>query len=118
MATSALQRPSRPEPRHEAFDPELDSACDGQNEGRSVTLAQYLNTAYTPDCDYIDGHLQERNLGELDHARLHNRLLFLFTAQAAHWQVEAFPELRLQVFPTNFRVPTSWSFAPITRSTA
>lgn len=105
MATAAVQSSPRPEPRHEDFDRELNNACDGQNDGRAVTLEQYLNTVYNPDCDYIDGHLQERNLGELDHARLQNRLLFLFTGQALYWHIEAFPELRLQVSSTNFRVP-------------
>ncbi|HLI64222.1 MAG TPA: hypothetical protein VKV05_12550 [Terriglobales bacterium] len=31
-----------------------------------VTIEEYLRSCYRPDCDYVDGELQERNLGELD----------------------------------------------------
>jgi hypothetical protein len=30
-----------------------------------VPVSEYLATAYRPDCDYVDGQLQKRNLGEL-----------------------------------------------------
>ena len=85
-------------PRDEVFG-------DGGHDGEAVSLKEYLATAYHPDCEYVDGHLEERNLGELDHARLQLRLLALFLASASEWQVEALPELRLQVSSTNFRVP-------------
>jgi hypothetical protein len=28
-----------------------------------VSLAEYLNTEYEPDCEYLDGVLEERNVG-------------------------------------------------------
>src|SRR6185437_6346576 len=36
----------------------------------AVSLTEYLNTSYRPDCDYLDGELLERNAGEWDHSRL------------------------------------------------
>jgi hypothetical protein len=36
----------------------------------AVSLKEYLNTSYRPDCDYLDGELLERNVGEVDHSRL------------------------------------------------
>jgi hypothetical protein len=33
-----------------------------------TSLADYLRTSYRPDCDYVDGEVQERNGGEFDHA--------------------------------------------------
>jgi len=36
----------------------------------AVSLSEYLNTSYRPDCDYLDGELLERNGGERDHSRL------------------------------------------------
>ncbi|HWZ34412.1 MAG TPA: hypothetical protein VNX18_23900 [Bryobacteraceae bacterium] len=36
--------------------------------GKQISVAEYLATSYRPDCDYIDGHIEERNLGEWDHA--------------------------------------------------
>ena len=33
-----------------------------------ISLEEYLQTSYHPDCDYVDGEVQERNWGEFDHA--------------------------------------------------
>lgn len=35
----------------------------------TVPLSEYLDGAYRPDREYIDGELLERNVGELDHSR-------------------------------------------------
>ena len=105
MATALVQHPSETEPRPEDFDREMNPASDGRNDGRAVTLGQYLNTAYYPDCDYIDGHLEERNLGELDHSDTQTQLAFLLRARTKDWQIQTYVELRLQVSPHNFRVP-------------
>ncbi len=29
-----------------------------------IPVSEYLRTSYSPDCDYVDGEVQERNLGE------------------------------------------------------
>ena len=36
----------------------------------ALTLEEYLSTSYEPDCDFVDGHLEERNLGESSHGLL------------------------------------------------
>jgi len=28
-----------------------------------ISLEEYLNTCYRPDCDYVDGEVLERNFG-------------------------------------------------------
>jgi Uma2 family endonuclease len=78
---------------------------DGQNDGREVTVDQYLTSSYSPDCDLVDGHLEERNLGEFDHGDLQSEILFIFRANEPLWKVKAIVELRLQTKPKNFRVP-------------
>ncbi len=78
---------------------------DGGHDGEAVTVEQYLSTMYHPDCDYIDGHLEERNLGEFDHNRIQKRLLVFFTQKEAEWDVECIQEQRLQVSAKNYRVP-------------
>ena len=35
-----------------------------------VTEEEYLSTSYEPDCEYEDGVLIERNVGERDHSWL------------------------------------------------
>jgi hypothetical protein len=34
-----------------------------------LSIEQYLNTDYRPDVDYVDGYIEERNVGETDHAK-------------------------------------------------
>ena len=33
-----------------------------------ISLDEYLSTVYDPDCEYVDGELIERNMGESDHS--------------------------------------------------
>jgi Uma2 family endonuclease len=70
-----------------------------------ISVAEYLSTSYRPDCDYIDGEVQERNLGEYDHGKLQGILYLLFSAKRKEWQIRMALETRVQVRPTRFRVP-------------
>lgn len=70
-----------------------------------ISVAEYLRTAYSPDCDYVDGEVQERNLGELDHSALQGELLYYFRSRKKQWRVFVYPEQRLQISPTRFRIP-------------
>jgi Uma2 family endonuclease len=70
-----------------------------------VSVEEYLNTSYRPDCDYVDGIVLERNLGEYDHARLQTEIAFYFRSHQQEWGVHAVVEQRVQVSPTRFRVP-------------
>jgi hypothetical protein len=38
--------------------------------GVAISVEEYLNTTYSPDCDYSDGEVVQRNGGEKDHSRL------------------------------------------------
>lgn len=72
---------------------------------RRISVEEYLATSYRPDCDYVDGLVEERNLGEKEHSILQRALVFLFLSNRAAWKVEVFPELRVQVSPSRFRIP-------------
>jgi hypothetical protein len=37
-----------------------------------VPVEEYLRTSYRPDCDYVDGEVLDRNVGEHDHSDLNN----------------------------------------------
>jgi len=73
--------------------------------GEMVSVTEYLSTSYRPDCDYVDGIVVERNLGEYDHARLQSALLFYFEVRRKQWGLRAVVEQRVQVSPTRFRIP-------------
>ncbi len=73
--------------------------------GTLISVDEYLRSSYSPDCDYVDGEVQERNLGEFDHTTLQHYLAFIFETKAALWNIVVRPELRLQVSSQRFRVP-------------
>jgi len=70
-----------------------------------VSVQEYLDTNYEPDCDYVDGTLEERNLGEHDHSILQTLLAHIFMANRIAWGVYPATETRIQVKPKNFRIP-------------
>ena len=49
--------------------------------GTLISVEEYLATSYRPDCDYVDGHVVERNLGEFDHSSLQTAVLFYFASR-------------------------------------
>ena len=69
-----------------------------------VPVSEYLSTMYHPDCHSVDGEVQERNFGELDHSDLRGQLIRLLTEPEceAHFRVN--PEIRVQVGASRFRV--------------
>jgi Uma2 family endonuclease len=69
------------------------------------TVREYLRTSWSPDREFVDGRIEERNLGEKEHSLIQRYLTFLFMLKRAEWSVEVFPELRTQTKPRNFRVP-------------
>jgi Uma2 family endonuclease len=70
-----------------------------------VSVEEYLHTVYRPDCDYVDGVVEERNLGEYDHARLQGLLLQWLMALEKRLGVWVVPEQRVRVRPTRYRIP-------------
>lgn len=70
-----------------------------------IPVEEYLRTTYDPDCDYVDGRVEERNRGEYEHGRLQLLLGFLFMKYEAAWGVRVVTEVRTQVSRTRFRIP-------------
>jgi Uma2 family endonuclease len=70
-----------------------------------VPVEEYLRTTYRPDCDYVDGEVLERNVGEKDHSTLQGEFLYYFRSRKKEWKVFVYPEQRVQVSPTRFRIP-------------
>jgi Uma2 family endonuclease len=70
-----------------------------------VSVEDYLSTSYSPDREYIDGRIVERNLGEKTHSAIQGNLMGRFWDRRKKLPVRAFPEQRVQVSPTRYRVP-------------
>jgi Uma2 family endonuclease len=70
-----------------------------------VSLEEYLSTSYRPDCDYIDGEVVERNLGDFDHSDIQAALVVWFRTRCKQPGLWAGPELRVIVSERRVRVP-------------
>ena len=84
-----------------------------------VSVEEYLHADYEHDMDYVDGVLEERDLGENSHSNLQGELLVLFRNHRDQWHVKTYVEQRVQISPTRYRVPdlcvmpASWKNTPI-----
>jgi Uma2 family endonuclease len=70
-----------------------------------IPVEEYLRTVYRPDCDYVDGEVLERNMGEKPHARLQGFFFSFFRQREDEWNIEVLPEQRLQINPRRYRIP-------------
>ena len=72
-----------------------------------VSLEEYMRTSYSPDCEYIDGIILERNVGKGKHSyaqtKLNRRLDEILGARGLITLVEQRTRLR----PDAFVSPTS-----------
>jgi Uma2 family endonuclease len=71
----------------------------------TTSIEQYLNTSYHPDCEFVDGLIVERNLGERTHSIAQRDVVAYFAARSEEYRIEVFPGVRVQVSPTRIRVP-------------
>jgi Uma2 family endonuclease len=70
-----------------------------------ISVNEYLATSYRPDCDYVDGEIQERNLGEQPHSQTQVNLASFLHQRRSKWGIRVLTEQRVQVSETRFRVP-------------
>jgi Uma2 family endonuclease len=70
-----------------------------------IPIEVYLHSSYDPDAEYVDGNIEERTVGEYDHASWQHAIELWFAQHAKEWGIRVRPELRVQVAKTRFRVP-------------
>jgi Uma2 family endonuclease len=70
-----------------------------------VPLEEYLETSYSPDREYRDGLLVERNLGDRAHAALQALLAIYIGNRRKHWKLHIYTELRVKVRERWFPIP-------------
>ena len=70
-----------------------------------ISVEDYLASCYEPDCDFVDGHIEERNVGEWDHSRLQLKVGAYLLAQYGNTGIEVVTELRIRVTETRVRIP-------------
>jgi hypothetical protein len=70
-----------------------------------IPIEEYLRTIYEPDEDYVDGTVEERNLGEYDHNAAQKVLLFWFARHEKQWGIRVIQEQRIRLSSTRVRIP-------------
>jgi Uma2 family endonuclease len=68
-------------------------------------LDHYLHETWSPDREFVDGEIVERNLGEKDHSAWQTALVDWLRKYRRSANIRVFAELRLQVGEKRFRVP-------------
>jgi Uma2 family endonuclease len=69
-----------------------------------LSIEEYLRTSYRPDADYVDGEIEERNLGEFEHARLQYLLSLYFGTREKLWSIKGVVEQRIRINSSRVRV--------------
>jgi len=70
-----------------------------------VSLEEYLHTEYEPDCDYVDGVLEDRNAGKQRHGETQAAVAAFFLQLKRRLGIRVATELRVCVSATRVRIP-------------
>ena len=69
-----------------------------------IPIEVYLQADYEADVDYVDDHIEERNLGTDGHSKWQLAIQLWFSINAEIWNVLVRPELRLRTAARRYRV--------------
>ena len=67
-----------------------------------VSVEEYLHTDYSPDCDYVDGVLEDRNVGKNKHAETQTEIAYFLRRARERLKIFVFVEQRVQISATRF----------------
>jgi Uma2 family endonuclease len=70
-----------------------------------ISIEEYLASSYEPDLEYVDGVLEEKNMGERDHGFLQMAIGAWFFNHRAEWKIDVLGEYRTRVSKTRVRLP-------------
>jgi Uma2 family endonuclease len=70
-----------------------------------IPVEVYLRSSYEPDAEYVDGEIEQRPMGEFDHASWQQAIATWFWQHEDEWRIGALPSLRVRVAATRYRVP-------------
>jgi Uma2 family endonuclease len=68
-----------------------------------IPVEEYLAASYSPDREFVEGVLVERNVGEKPHSKLQRNLVIALTARYPALHVS--PELRMRSVDNRHRIP-------------
>ena len=72
---------------------------------RLISMDEYLASSYEPDMEFVDGVLEEKNMGERDHSLLQMEIGAWFVSHRDEWGVLVMSEFRTRTSATRVRLP-------------
>jgi Uma2 family endonuclease len=69
-----------------------------------ISIEEYLHTNYKPDVHFVDGEIEERNVGEYDHGKIQLLLGTIFSNNEDAWGTDAVTEQRIRVNASRVRI--------------
>ena len=69
-----------------------------------IPVSEYLKTTYRPNCDYIDGEVRKRSVGERPHGHMQAILSAIFMNNRAAWAVRPMGDTRVQITSDHYRI--------------
>jgi hypothetical protein len=70
-----------------------------------MTIEEYMLSVFHPDVDFVDGMVENRNVGEFTHSATLGEAMFLLGAHEEEWGIKVLPTCRLRVSEQRIRVP-------------
>ncbi len=70
-----------------------------------MTIEEYLHSSFQPDIDFVDGMVENRNVGEFAHSSVLGEAMFSLGKHEKDWGVQVLPTCRLRVSEQRIRVP-------------
>jgi Uma2 family endonuclease len=70
-----------------------------------ISLEEYLSTEYEPDREYVDGSLEERNVGKNRHSRTQGLLTIWLGSREKEHGYKVMVEQRVKVSHSRVRIP-------------
>src|ERR1700694_5105046 len=70
-----------------------------------MDVDEYLHTSFDgADCEYLDGEIVERNMGEIPHSDIQATLVQIFRKMRRKLGIRVLPEIRIQIHGRRYRV--------------
>jgi Uma2 family endonuclease len=69
-----------------------------------LSIEEYLHTSYKPDVHFVDGEIEERNVGEYDHGKIQTLFAVLFDNHEDEWGTDVIVEQRIRIGSSRVRI--------------
>src|SRR5260370_41306428 len=70
-----------------------------------MDVNEYLHTSFEgSDCEFLDGEVVQRNMGELPHGDIQGNIYSLLRRFRSTLCIQVVPEIRIQIHPRPYRV--------------